>query len=238
MNHDGENELPGTGSDPTVSAEYQAMANERTPADLDSAVLKEAEAAVRGSGLQGFTPLWFRPLAFVASLGLALALLLENTSTDTLLWTLDPETPTVVPSDNANTTTEAEKISSEFSEMIEASSKRMREQEALRDAIILNLGEPGARDARRDAIIRKYFDARGLETNSSEIITVPRALTGMTTDVPKSCTEEITIGPWAWLQCISDLDDAGRHDEASVEMELFKEAYPDFPELQPPIPSQ
>ena len=238
MNHNGENELTGTGCDPVVSAEYRAVAIERTPPALDSAVLNEADAAVRASGLQRFTASWFRPLAFVASLGLALALLLEYASTDNLQWAPVRETPPVVPSDSASTTAKEEMISSEFSEMIEASSKRMREQEALRDAIILNLGEPGARDARRDAIIRKYFDARGLETNSSEIITVPRALTGMTTDVPKSCTEEITIGPWAWLQCISDLDDAGRHDEASVEMELFKEAYPDFPELQPPIPSQ
>ncbi len=214
MNHDGENELPGTGSDPTVSAEYQAMANERTPPNLDSAVLKEAEASVRGSGLQGFTALWFRPLAFVASLALALALLLENTSTDTLLWTLDPETPTLVPSDNANTTTEAEKISSEFSEMIEASSKRMREQEAARDAIILNLNEPGAP-----------------QNFSSENFTLPSVPNRVTTNSPRSCTEELTVGPWAWWQCISDLDDAGRHDEARVEMEFFIKAYPDFPEL-------
>ena len=77
MNQDGENNLRGDESDPLISAEYRATATERTPPTLDAAVLKTAEAAAGDSGLRGFTAFWFRPLAFVATLGLSLALLLE-----------------------------------------------------------------------------------------------------------------------------------------------------------------
>ncbi len=205
MNQHGENELPGNGNDPVVSAEYQAMANERTPSALDSAVLKDASAAARGLGLQRFTASWFRPLAFVASLGLALALLLEYASTDNLQWAPVRETPPVVPSDSATATANEEQISSEFSEMIEASSKRMREQEASRDALIQSLNEPGA----------------------IEKVTVE--------NIARLCTKEQTAGPATWWQCIAELNDAGRHDDARAEMEFLKRAHPNFkaPETRP-----
>ena len=228
MNHNGENELPGAGTDPVVSAEYRAMANERTPPALDSAVLTKADAAVRASGLQGFTASWFRPLTFVASLGLALALLLEYTSTDNLQLAPVRETPPVVPSDSANTTKSEETISSEFDAMIETSSKTMREQEAARDALIQSLNVPGGRDEKRDAIIQEYFESR------RRFSTAP----GVTADAPTSCTEALTVGPWDWWQCIAELEDAGRHDEARVEMHFFEKAYPDFPELEHARPSQ
>ena len=205
MNHNGENELTGSGSDPVVSAEYRAVAIERTPPKLNSAVIKAARAAARGSGLQGFTASWFRPLAFAASLGLALALLLETTSTDYFPWILDPESSSVGPSDSAPATAEEEQISSEFSEMIEASSKRMREQDVARDAIIQSLSEPGA----------------------IEIVTLE--------NVARLCTKEQTAGPATWWQCISELDDAGRHDDARAEMEFLQRAHPNFkaPETLP-----
>ncbi len=77
MNQDTENNRPGDESDPLVSASYRATATERTPPELDAAVLKKAEAAPNDTGLRRFTAFWFRPLAFVATLGLSLALLLE-----------------------------------------------------------------------------------------------------------------------------------------------------------------
>ena len=89
MNQDLENKLPGAESDPMVSAEYQATATERTPPALDTAVLNKAEATAKESGLQGFTAFWLRPLAFVATLGLALALVLELTNIETLQPAMD-----------------------------------------------------------------------------------------------------------------------------------------------------
>ena len=189
--------------------------------------------------------------AFAASLGIALALLLEYANTDNLQWAPVRDTPPSISSDSENTTKAEEAISSEFDAMIEASSNSMREQEALRDAIIQSLNQPGVRewlannlkrpnerDAVVNAILQECFKSRGHEADSSENVTrfaiAPRVNPG----APRSCTEELTVGPWSWWQCISDLDDADRHDEARVELEFFISAYPDFPELDCPIPSQ
>lgn len=79
MNQDRNDNLPGDEGDSELSAEYRAIATERTPPELDSVVLKRAKANGADSGLRGFTAFWFRPLAFVATLGLSLALLLELT---------------------------------------------------------------------------------------------------------------------------------------------------------------
>lgn len=82
MNQDRDNKRPTAGSDSSVSAEYRAAATERTPPAVDAMVLERAEAATKeNTGLRGFTAFWFRPLAFVATLALSLALLLELTST-------------------------------------------------------------------------------------------------------------------------------------------------------------
>jgi hypothetical protein len=91
MNQDSQNNLPGDESDPKVSAEYRAIATERTPPDLDAEVLKKAEAVVKDTGLRGFTAFWFRPLAFVATLGLSLALLLELTQAPDVQFVESPE---------------------------------------------------------------------------------------------------------------------------------------------------
>jgi hypothetical protein len=76
--------------DKLVSAEYRAVARERTPAELDAAILRQAKAAT--SRLQDFTALWLRPLAFVATLALSLALLLEWTSSPEFLPDQSPKT--------------------------------------------------------------------------------------------------------------------------------------------------
>jgi len=92
MNQDRDNNLPSAESDPLVSAEYRASATERTPPALDAVVLEKARAAPKNARLRGFYALWFRPLAFVTTLVLSLALLLELTNTPQLQPILDAET--------------------------------------------------------------------------------------------------------------------------------------------------
>ena len=263
MNQDLENKLPGTESDPAVSAEYQATATERTPPALDAAVLKKAETAVKESGLQGFTAFWFRPLAFAASLGIALALVLEFTSIETLQPTMDPglevgrqelESLHVVPSgsadnlkteryygldapagrqqsveapdpapgltseikgfgltDSANVPVENAGVSADFVEMMETSSKRMRDPESVRKTTIQDLSQ-----------------TREIENVQAENVSEYRTPTAVTILTIRSCTEEQVAVPLMWWHCISDLDEAGRHEEAKAELQLFNRAHPHF----------
>jgi len=254
MNHDND-------SDPLVSAEYRAAATERTPTALDAVVLKNAEAAAKDTAFRRFTAFWFRPLAFVATLGLSLALLLElNQSpefqpvtspesefgrSEVHTTVADPAPATIgitseVPSvsdspvnraaatQSKNSVIDATRpqelepaaVSADFAEMIEASSRQMREQESVTEVTTqpLKQSRPVAKESVGGAL----------------------ALTGpaiVMEGFARACTEEQISKPATWWQCISDLQQDGRHDEAKAELDLFNEANPDI-EAPVILPSQ
>ena len=239
-------------SDPLVSAEYRATATERTPPALDALVLKKAGAAAKDTAFRRFTAFWFRPLAFVATLGLSLALLLElnqspefqpATSAETefgrsevqttvtdpapAMMDLTSEAPGVAdspiniaaPTQSKNSTIDAEPpqepepaaASADFAEMIEASSKQMREQETVTEITTQSLKQS------RPTVRQPVGGAFAL-TGSAIVMEA----------VARSCTEEQISAATTWWQCISDLEEDGRHEEAKAELDLFKEANPDF----------
>ncbi len=76
MTNNPDNQTNGA-HDPEISAQYQALAKDTTPTDLDRIVLREAAKAVKSGGSAGRSAAWYRPVTFVATLGLSLALLLE-----------------------------------------------------------------------------------------------------------------------------------------------------------------
>jgi hypothetical protein len=63
----------------------------------------------------------------------------------------------------------------------------------------------------------------------------PRATATIPDETPRPCTRKQLAEPTTWWQCISDLEEAGRHDEAKAELDLFDMAHPDFeaPEIPP-----
>ena len=275
MNQDLENKLPGAENDPAVSAAYRATATERTPPALDESVLRNAKAAAKYSGLRGFTAFWFRPLAFVATLGLSLALLLELTSPVDFQSVQSPESevgrrdvkstaadpipaeidttrdarpgvdspvenrqsakppapaqsvdpnletgrrqrlelaPAAANAAKASTAPVAdERMSADFAEMIEASSKQMSDKDGATDTAIQRLGTTSATD-----------------DIQAENVSAYRTTTAATIVTKRPCTEEQVAVSVTWWQCISDLEEAGRHDEAKAELELFNRAHPDF----------
>lgn len=64
-------------SDPSVSATYRQLADERAPADLDEKILHRAAAAPRAGSHLGRA--WMKPVAWAATIGLSLAIVLEMT---------------------------------------------------------------------------------------------------------------------------------------------------------------
>lgn len=67
--------------DPQVSDQYESLATEKTPTHLDRAVLREATRAVRADNRKGSFGAWFRPVAFMAMVGLILAIILDLSDT-------------------------------------------------------------------------------------------------------------------------------------------------------------
>jgi hypothetical protein len=80
MNQDNDQQR-ATEVDPQVSKEYASLAGEKTPQHLDQAVLREATRALRADNRRGSFGAWFRPVAFMAMLGLSLAIILDLSDT-------------------------------------------------------------------------------------------------------------------------------------------------------------
>jgi hypothetical protein len=69
--------------DPELSGLYRDLATERAPEKLNRAVLKEA--AVAAASRSNRTSAWFRPLAFVATIGLSLAVVMQISQSPELI---------------------------------------------------------------------------------------------------------------------------------------------------------
>ncbi len=76
MNHDGETPH-GEMSDMAVSAAYRAAAIEISPLELDNKILRAATLEVRSKSKPEWAIGWLRPVTFLATAGLSIALLLE-----------------------------------------------------------------------------------------------------------------------------------------------------------------
>ena len=89
------NERDNMTSDPSVSAAYRQLADERTPAGLDEKILHRAAAAPRAGSRPGRA--WMKPVAWAATIGLSLAIVLEMTQLPQAPLDIDvvaPPTPT------------------------------------------------------------------------------------------------------------------------------------------------
>ena len=89
------NDRDNVTADPSVSATYRQLADEKAPASLDEKVLHSAAAMPRvGSGIGRA---WMKPVAWAATIGLSLAIVLEMTQLPQApldVNVMEPPTPT------------------------------------------------------------------------------------------------------------------------------------------------
>ena len=92
MNQDNDR-ITSPNGDPELSGLYRDLATERAPENLNLAVLKEA--AVAAASRSSRTSAWFRPLAFVATVGLSLAVVMQISQSPELIVprSSEPEAP-------------------------------------------------------------------------------------------------------------------------------------------------
>jgi hypothetical protein len=121
MNQDND-KRKATDIDPQVSDHYASLADEKTPADLDRAVLREATRAVRTDNRRGSFGAWFRPVAFMAMVGLSLAIILDLNDTSIFNPPADmpfetaPPAPVQAPANNAADAAARNRSQTTFSE--------------------------------------------------------------------------------------------------------------------------
>lgn len=82
--HQQDHEQGDSQVDPMVSDRIKETADEATPKNLDDAVMREATRALRADNRRGSFGAWFRPVAFMATVGLCLAIILDLTDTNLL----------------------------------------------------------------------------------------------------------------------------------------------------------
>ena len=168
-------------SDPLVSRAYRELAPDVVPDELDRAVLREAAAGARPRYARAVR--WFRPLAWTATIGLCLSIVLE------LMRVPEP----VVDEYDSDRVVEP-RFEPRNIEILREADDMARLRNGDRQTAETLVSDP----ARRPAEARK-----------------------------PACDETATARPSTWLECIDELEKAGRFDAARRERALLIEAFPD-----------
>ncbi len=198
-------------TDETVSATYRELSREGAPDHLNEKVLQQAaERALRPRYSRSV--MWTRPLAWAATVGLCLAIVLEVTRVPT---------PEIVMTDDANSFLEAEPSS--IAE--EAQAPVRQRPETLKD-MKSQLGRSAAKQAANEPK-REMVDT-DTRPQSGAIATLAVSANRIDSEVTNECPDEIRVDPVTWLACIVDLEEIGDTDAALRQRDALEEAFPQF----------
>ncbi len=232
---------PGDGLvDPEVSALYRELATERTPERLDRAVLKAA--AVRPAPKPW--PRWTRPAAWAATIGLSLAIVLEQTVLNSPSTVFDPAASgdlTDLPvQDRARETTPP------FEQPASAApARRESAEEKFSMPSSTSSPTPGPTPGQMPAISSESLAAPDTDMLKEA---EERARLHQDTNLPAGaarlrsvvageaeaelansfCGPEARASAESWLACILDLERRELNDPALIEREALAQAFPDF----------
>ncbi len=200
-------------TDETVSATYRELSREGAPDHLNEKVLQQAaEKALRPRYSRSI--MWTRPLAWAATVGLCLAIVLEVTRVPT---------PEIVMTEDATDFLEAEQPASLVTE--EAQAPVHQRPEALKD-MKSQLGRSAAKQAANEPN-REMVDA-DMRQRSGAISALAVSADSTDSEATNECPDEIRVDPVTWLACIVDLEERGDTETALRQREDLKEAFPQF----------
>lgn len=223
--------------DPQVSAHYQSLADEETPADLDDAVLREAARAVRADSRKGSFQAWYRPAAVMATVGLTLAIILDLSDPGIFSPAADMSLETALPVQTPADTT---------ADRGPEPAQLLRMQPDLAPAATQPEGAPledhtGVSDVFTAEVEREKQRVQEMEAaagtalkpapNAAAKFARPRpaiALKPLLPEAPFACSDEQKSDVEEWWQCIATLRQSGQAAAADLELDNFREIFPDF----------
>jgi hypothetical protein len=229
---------PRDPGDPRVSAAYKEVADERTPDHLDHVILNAARAAAKPRWNKAIA--WLRPAAWVATIGVCLAIVIEISllpEQEQVEFDSPPQAaaPAETPSPESRRlekrleTTRpqaigAQKLEAQKPEPVKASDLpgRADDADAAPDTRESSFEEAETR-ARQGAI-------SDVESPASLLSTSPAANLAQEVATERYCDQTETADPNTWLECILELERQGLYDAARQERALLAEAFPP-PEL-------
>jgi hypothetical protein len=203
-------------TDETVSATYRELSREGAPNHLNDKVLQQAARhALRPRYSRSIV--WTRPLAWAATVGLCLAIVLEVTRV--------PAPETVMTEDTIDFL-EAESLTAP-----EAVQAPVRQQpETLKDI----KSQPG-RSAAKQTAKEPKSEVRRRETAYDAEVDFNSVAESVVSDKVKfemqeadECSDEMRADPVKWLACIADLEESGDVEATLRQREALREAFPQF----------
>jgi hypothetical protein len=193
-------------NDPRVTQTYRDLATEKAPAALDDKVLAMAAAAARTP--YGLARAWMRPVAWAATIGLCLAIVVEvarfngeppaQADFDAGRVAGEPTAPQgALPaaSDMPASPPEEAKMHKEGLEKSDAP-RRQR----------VSTPQPAAPES--DSLAEEFAAKR---------------------ELAPTCNDEQRASPENWYKCAEALREMGLDDAADLELEALRSAFPDFP---------
>jgi len=200
-------------SDPLVSRTYRESASEHAPDALNQAVLRQAAQNV--SSRYSRAVFWMRPMAWAATIGLCLAIVIDLSSLP------QPDSSMLsVPAEGARLDASDAIAPQRIEE--EALERRARKTIDAQGRVKLqNAPSLGKAEAPKPASIKES------DAGAFSFVASPAA-TAAADSMPMPCGPELRAVPESWLECIVELENAGLEDLASQQRELLQEAFPDF----------
>lgn len=192
------NERNNEDRDQLVRDTYKELADERAPDRLNDRVLKQAAKA--GRSRYSLTRAWTRPVAWAATIGLSLAIVLELTR----LPQTEPDVVGISAPDEPVPEEERATADAPDASMDDFSPKDMT---LLRDAENMARVQAGANQAP---------------------VAVSRAAEKIELESDDACPKKSRESAESWFACIEQLRADGRADRAASEYEKFRRKFPDF----------
>ena len=220
-------------TDETVSATYRELSREGTPNYLNEKVLQQAaRTALRPRYSRSI--MWTRPLAWAATVGLCLAIVLEVTRVPAPEIVVRPGLMSPEPvSPELQDSLEAELPLAPSPKLV---SEPVQAPVQMKSEALLDKKSQLGRAAAKQASNEPRSEVRMRDAASeadADLITVEEKAGIAALALPASiatneCAEEVRANPVTWLECIADLEKTGDTEAALRQREALKEAFPQF----------
>ena len=220
-------------TDETVSATYRELSREGAPNYLNEKVLQQAaRTALRPRYSRSI--MWTRPLAWAATVGLCLAIVLEVTRVPAPEIVVRPGLMSPEPvSPELQDSLEAELPLAPSPKLV---SEPVQAPVQMKSEALLDKKSQLGRAAAKQASNEPRSEVRMRDTASeadADLITVEETAGIAALALPASiatneCAEEVRANPVTWLECIADLEKTGDTEAALRQREALKEAFPQF----------
>ncbi len=246
MNQD--NERPDLDiADPQVSLAYRSMTEVSTPAKLDAAVLDEARVAASRDRPAFSIGGWLRPAAFMATVGLSLAVLLEFRETE--VFDSVPQIATEPDDRYRPAAGGADRAQAREDDAAQAFGQLPAKESAISDpkTPLADSAPPPAPGQLDNSADSSMLPDQPLDQPSPAAESLPdntaldsaigqtgrslpqtAAVSALHADAARHCGDEQTRSADTWWQCIEALREADQAEAARQEFELFIAAFPDF----------